>query len=183
MGGGMRVPGVGALLLQALDTYIDRRLQNIFICGHGPTAGFLPPTWQGGGHVGDRKTRQGQGHTAGKTVTMAGGRFTPRSLAINTPEHLCARNWGPQNRGLSPCLQSRGDFPSTGLPQKGERRTEARCQEGRSPCRAGGALAGGSGGWGVVSSVRAGAWGSMLGQGKVRASVWWTCGPWTWRAF
>lgn len=131
--GGMRVPGVGALLLRAVDTHTGRRLQNISICGHGPTAGFLPPARQGGGRVGNRKTRQGQRHTAEKMVTIVGGgggRVMTRSFAINTPEHLCARNWGPQNRGLSPCLQSRGDLPSTGLPQKGGRRTEAQVPRG-----------------------------------------------------
>ena len=95
----MRVPGVGALLLQALDTYIDRRLQNIFICGHGPTAGFLPPTWQGGGRVGDRKTHQGQGHTAGKTVTMAGGAVHTQVSRHKHPRaSLCQELGTPKQR-------------------------------------------------------------------------------------
>ena len=36
---------------------------------------------------------------------------------------------------------------------------------------------------GGVSSVRAGAWCTRAGQGKVRASVLWKHGPWTWSAF
>lgn len=93
---------------------------------------------------GTERPRQGPGHTAGKMVTMGGGvAFTPRSFAINTPEHLYARNWGPQNRGLSPCLQSRGDFPSTGLPQKGGRRTEAQVPRGALTMQGPGGLTGG----------------------------------------
>lgn len=86
VGGGLRVPGVGTLLLWALATDIDRCLQNTFICGHGLMAGSLPPTWQGGGDVGRRKTRQSQGHTAGK---MVGGVHTQVSLHKHPRASLC----------------------------------------------------------------------------------------------
>lgn len=156
VGGGLRVPGIGALLLWALATDIDRCLQNTFICGHGLMAGSLPPTWQGGGDVGRRKTRQSQGHTAGKMV----GGFTPRSLSINTPEHLCARNWRPRNRGLRPCLQSRGRrSPAQVSHSRTARQTEAQVPRGALAVQ----------GWGGVGGLSEG---GLVTMGEGRECVW-----------
>ena len=98
VGGGTRVPGVGALLLQALDTYIDLRLQNIFICGHGPTAGFLPPTWQGGGRVGNRKTHKDKGTLLGRRSPWGGAVHTQVSRQKHPRASLCQELGTPKQR-------------------------------------------------------------------------------------